>query len=46
MSPSDSPHLELRVAEGNLLRCYNRASDREDDDVYTMAEVSILHSYK
>ena len=38
MSPSESPHLELKMAEGNLLRCYTRAVE---EDGYTMAEVCI-----
>jgi hypothetical protein len=37
MSPSESPDLELKVREGNLLRCYKR--DGEEDDHYTMAEL-------
>ena len=39
MSPSESPDLELKVREGNLLRCYTR--DGEEDDHYTMAEVCV-----
>ena len=34
-SPSESPHQELHVMEGNLLKCYGQ----EVDYGYTMAEV-------
>ena len=37
MSPSDNPQLELKISEGNLLRCYPQ--DSEESEIYTMAEV-------
>ena len=43
MSPSDTPQLELKVAEGNLLRCYNRPAS--DNDEYTLAEVSVASEW-
>ena len=36
MSDSEQPHLELKIAEGNLLRCYKQPVE---DTGYTMAEV-------
>ena len=38
MSPSDNPQLELKIVEGNLLRCYTR-DDNELSSDFTMAEV-------
>lgn len=36
MSDSEQPHLELKIAEGNLLRCYKQPVEVTG---YTMAEV-------